>query len=80
MPHLDLAFPLAGGLHARPAAALRERALAHRAELSWTNHRTGRTASLRNVLDLLATETRLEDPCRLSATGPLATPPASRCR
>ncbi len=70
MPHLDLAFPLAGGLHARPAAALRERALAHRAELSWTNHRTGRTASLRNVLDLLATETRLEDPCRLSATGP----------
>lgn len=70
MPELDLAFPLAGGLHARPATALREWALGHRAELSWRNLRTGRSASLRSVLGLLATETRLEDPCRLTAVGP----------
>lgn len=58
-------FPLAGGLHAWPAAALRERALAHRARFEFVNERTGRNASLSSVLGLLATDTRQGDPCRI---------------
>ena len=65
MVELRLDFPLAGGLHARPAAALRERALDLGAEATWTNTRNQRGASLRNVLELLATETRCGDPCVL---------------
>ena len=60
-------FPLAGGLHAWPAAALRERAMAHRARLEFVNERTGRRAPLSSVLDLLATDTRRGDPCRILA-------------
>ena len=69
MVELRLDFPLAGGLHARPAAALRERALALGADARWTNTRNQRSASLRNVLDLLATETRSGDPCIVSVDG-----------
>ncbi|WP_291272055.1 phosphoenolpyruvate--protein phosphotransferase [Geothrix sp.] len=58
-------FPLAGGLHAWPAAALRERSAAHSARLEFLNERTGRTASLDSVLGLLATDTRKGDPCRI---------------
>lgn len=59
------AFPLAGGLHAWPAAALRERAMAHPARLEFVNERTGRKAPMDSVLGLLATDTRLGDPCRI---------------
>jgi len=59
------AFPLAGGLHAWPAAALRERALGHQARLAFVNERTGREAPLTSVLELLATDTRQGDPCRI---------------
>ena len=72
MGELRFAFPLAEGLHARPAAALRERALAVGAEATWTNLRNGRSAPLRSVLGLLATETAAGDPCLLSADGPRA--------
>ncbi|MFN7958853.1 MAG: phosphoenolpyruvate--protein phosphotransferase [Holophagaceae bacterium] len=58
-------FPLAGGLHAWPAAALRERSAAHSARFEFLNERTGRTASLDSVLGLLATDTRKGDPCRI---------------
>lgn len=58
-------FPLAGGLHAWPAAALRERSAAHSARLEFLNERTGRTAPLDSVLGLLATDTRKGDPCRI---------------
>lgn len=58
-------FPLAGGLHAWPAAALRERSAAHSARVEFLNERTGRTASLDSVLGLLATDTRKGDPCRI---------------
>jgi len=58
-------FPLAGGLHAWPAAALRERAMAHQARFEFVNERTGRKASLNSVLALLATDTRRGDPCRI---------------
>jgi len=59
------AFPLAGGLHAWPAAALRERAMAHQARFEFVNERTGRNAPMSSVLELLATDTRLGDPCRI---------------
>lgn len=65
-------FPLREGLHARPAAALRERALAHPVEIAWINERTGLRASLQNVLSLLATDTHHGDSCRLEAEGPEA--------
>jgi len=58
-------FPLAGGLHAWPAAALRERTAAHSARFEFMNERTGRTAPLDSVLGLLATDTRKGDPCRI---------------
>jgi len=63
-------FPLAQGLHARPAAQLRARALAHPARLRLANDRSGRTAELGNLLSLLATDTRMGDPCRFLAEGP----------
>lgn len=70
MPELRLRFPLAGGLHARPSAALRARALVHGEPVTWTNLRTGRSAALDSVLGLLATETVLGDAVRLEAQGP----------
>ncbi len=72
MAELRFAFPLPEGLHARPAAALRERAMALSAEATWTNLRNGRSAPLRSVLGLLATETGVGDPCLLEAEGPRA--------
>jgi fructose-specific PTS system IIA-like component len=63
-------FPLAGGLHARPAAALRECALPFEARFELINDRTGLRADLLNLLSLLATDTRQGDPCRLRAEGP----------
>lgn len=69
MPELHLTFPLVGGLHARPATALREVALAQPGGLTWVNGRNGRRASVRSVLGLLATETRFEDPCHILAEG-----------
>jgi fructose-specific PTS system IIA-like component len=67
---LELAFrfPLQGGLHARPAAALRLRALG--SPCTWVNDATGHRASLGDLLALLATDTHQEDPCRILAEGP----------
>ncbi len=63
-------FPLPGGLHARPAAVLRDRALAFDAQCVLVNDRTGARAPLANLLGLLATDTRHLDPCRIQAEGP----------
>ncbi len=65
MTERRFAFPLAEGLHARPAAALG--AWAQGRPLVWENTRNGRRAPLGSVLDLLATDTRPGDPCRLLA-------------
>ena len=67
---LPFRFPLAQGLHARPSAMLRARARVHAARLQLANDRSGRTAELGNLLSLLATDTRMGDPCRLLAEGP----------
>jgi fructose-specific PTS system IIA-like component len=66
---LSFRFPLAGGLHARPAAALRLRALAL-GPCRLINDRSGRSAALDDLLALLATDTHPEDPCRILAEGP----------
>ena len=71
MTGLAFAFPLEGGLHARPAAALRLRALALGGGVELVNERSGRRAGLGDLLALLATDTRQGDPCRL--LGPAAT-------
>jgi len=63
------AFPLARGLHARPAAALRERAQLFGAECVLFNDRNGRSSDLRDLLSLIATNTGLGDACRLSVQG-----------
>jgi fructose-specific PTS system IIA-like component len=68
-PELAFTFPLKGGLHARPAAALRERALTSGLPVDLVNDRSGKTALLGNLLSLLATDTRRGDPCRLRAEG-----------
>ncbi len=67
---VTFAFPLVRGLHARPAAALRERAQLFRADCLLTNDRNGRSSDLRDLLSLIATNTGLGDPCRLSLQGP----------
>jgi len=67
---LAFAFPLEGGLHARPAAALRDRALAFEARCEFVNDRSARRAPVANLLSLLATDTRKGDPCRILAEGP----------
>lgn len=66
---LDLVFPLPLGLHARPASRLCELARGVQAQVTFTNHRTGRTASARSALALVATLTRQGDRCSLRAEG-----------
>jgi fructose-specific PTS system IIA-like component len=66
---IDLAFPLPLGLHARPAAALRDAACRCRAAITFANLRTGRTANAKSALALVATLTRAGDPCTLRLEG-----------
>lgn len=67
---LEFGFPLRNGLHARPATALVQAAECLQADLMFTNMRTGEVASLRSVLDLVGTDTRIDDPCRIEIDGP----------
>ncbi len=62
-------FPLPNGLHARPASHLEEAARPFRAEIALVNNQNGRRASTRNVLELVATDTNQNDPCRLVIKG-----------
>jgi phosphoenolpyruvate-protein phosphotransferase len=66
---LRFRFPLAGGLHARPATALREAAAVFHSTITLTNRRTGRTADARSVLALVATLARYHDDCTLRIAG-----------
>ncbi len=61
--------PLPNGLHARPASCLAEAARAFRATVKFVNERSGRTADVRSVLSVVATDTRFGDPCRLEVAG-----------
>jgi fructose-specific PTS system IIA-like component len=64
------AFPLPDGLHARPASGLEEIARLYASEITLYNQRTGRKASAKSVLELVATDTRAGDPCRILLQGP----------
>ncbi len=62
-------FPLKNGLHARPAAALREAADRFRCFVSLHNGRNGRAANAKSVLSLVAADFRFNDPAVLITEG-----------
>lgn len=68
----DLAFrcPLPHGVHARPAGALEEATRAFAADISLLNERTGHSANAKSVLGIVGLDIRLDDRCRLVASGP----------
>jgi multiphosphoryl transfer protein len=68
------AFPLPGGMHARPASALEHAARCFAADVSVTNLRTGQTANAKSVLGIVGLDIRQGDACRLEVTGPDAEP------
>lgn len=63
-------FPLAGGMHARPASALEHVARRFAADVSLTNGRTGQTGNAKSVLGIVGLDIRHGDACALEATGP----------
>ncbi len=70
MREILFSFPLAHGLHARPASHLEAAAGGFRSAVSLLNRRTGAEADARSVLALLSTDTRMDDPCALRIDGP----------
>jgi fructose-specific PTS system IIA-like component len=63
-------FPLANGLHARPASCLVEMATGRfGSEIALVNERNGRTANAKSVLSLVGADVRRDDPCRLVMRG-----------
>ena len=66
---IQFSFPLANGLHARPASHLEEAIRPFSAEVTFLNRRNGRQSSGRNVLDLVSTDTQGDDPCELHIAG-----------
>ena len=70
MAAVRFAFPLAGGLHARPASLLRDACRPFAAAVVFRNLRNGRRADAASVLELVASDTAGGDPCLLEASGP----------
>jgi multiphosphoryl transfer protein len=66
---LRFRFPLAAGLHARPAARLREVVEGCVSEVTFANARNRRTANARSTLALVATLTREGDECTITVGG-----------
>ena len=66
----QFAFPLPNGLHARPASRLEAVTRRYLAGITLTNHRTGATADVRSVLALIGLDTRHQDACELTVSGP----------
>ena len=66
---IAFAFPLAGGLHARPASRLQEEVSRFRSVVTFLNRATGAGASARSVLGLVATRTGHGEPCVLHVQG-----------
>ena len=66
---IDFVFPLADGLHARPASLMQEACLAFAAACRFRNLRNGRHADAKSVLELVASDTAAHDPCRLEISG-----------
>ncbi len=70
MAAVRFAFPLAGGLHARPASLLRDACRPFAAAVVFRNLRSGKRADAASVLELVASDTVRNDPCLLEASGP----------
>lgn len=66
---LAFPFPLANGLHARPATALREHTRTLPVEVRLANGRNGRSARSTDVLALVALDVRRGDPCTVTISG-----------
>ena len=68
----DYAFtcPLPHGVHARPAGALEEVTRTLASDVSLINERTGRSANAKSVLGIVGLDIRLDDRCRIIASGP----------
>ncbi|TFG78586.1 MAG: phosphoenolpyruvate--protein phosphotransferase [Chrysiogenales bacterium] len=66
---IDFAFPLANGLHARPASLMQEACLPFASVCRFRNLRNGRHADARSVLELVASDTAAHDACRLEISG-----------
>lgn len=62
-------FPLANGLHARPASHLAEQTAAFSARIEFHNERGAGSADARSVLELVSTNTQSGDPCRMTFEG-----------
>ncbi|CAG0967217.1 partial Multiphosphoryl transfer protein 1, partial [Gammaproteobacteria bacterium] len=60
---IAFAFPLPGGLHARPAARLQEEVARFRSVVTFLNRANGTSASARSVLALVSTRTAQGEPC-----------------
>ena len=70
MIRISFFFPLANGLHARPASQLREACLPFAAKVIFRNLKRRRRADATSVLDLVASGTLAGDPCCLEISGP----------
>lgn len=66
---IAFAFPLPGGLHARPASRLQEEVARFRSIVTFLNRANGTSASARSVLALVATRTAKGEPCVLHVQG-----------
>src|SRR5690606_34203670 len=67
---LKFKCPLPNGVHARPASALEEVTSCFRADITLLNDRTGASANAKSVLAIVSADIRLNDECRLIASGP----------
>ena len=70
MTGIDFAFPLANGLHARPASLLRDACRPFAATVVLRNRRSRKSADAASVLELVASDTQAADPCLLEISGP----------
>lgn len=70
MTEIAFTFPLANGLHARPASLLQEVCRRFAAAILLRNDRQRSQADSRSVLELVASGTTCGDPCRLEISGP----------
>jgi len=69
LTEIDFAFPLANGLHARPASLLRDACRPFDAVVVLRNRRRRRSANAASVLELVASATLHNDPCLLTISG-----------
>ena len=67
---LQFIFPLPNGLHARPASLLEAVTRRYLAGITLANRRSGASADVKSVLALIGLDTRHQDACELTVSGP----------